>query len=190
MDNVGWEFVLDPLRRRMLCLLKTIRNMKIFSAWFVKIRWKRPSLLICCLNQHSSDFFSNDIQRASFITLFKTNIIGKKELIMKLRKLSVIERFDFIIKKSWKHLFYAKCFVPGCSWKIRAATIYVTGGDFNCMVDLEKRSCTCKQYDLDKIPCEHAIKWLNVGKLLKLPWWILFTQRATWLKHISYKPYR
>ncbi|KAF3602177.1 hypothetical protein F2Q69_00037123 [Brassica cretica] len=46
---------------------------------------------------------------------------------------------------------------------------YVTGGDFNCMVDLEKRSCACKQYDLDKIPYEHAIKWLNVGKLLKLP---------------------
>ena len=40
---------------------------------------------------------------------------GKKELLMKLRKLSVIERFDFIIKKSWKHLIYAKCFVPGCS---------------------------------------------------------------------------
>lgn len=40
---------------------------------------------------------------------------GKKELIMKLRKISVIDRFDFIIKKSWKRLFYAKCFVPGCS---------------------------------------------------------------------------
>ena len=39
----------------------------------------------------------------------------KKELIMKLRKLSVIDRFDFNIKKSWKHLFYAKCFVTGCS---------------------------------------------------------------------------
>ena len=37
---------------------------------------------------------------------------GKKELIMKLRKLSVIERFDFI---TWKHVFYAKCFVAGCS---------------------------------------------------------------------------
>ena len=47
---------------------------------------------------------------------------GKKEQIMKLCKLSVIERFDFIIKKSWKHVFYAKCCVAGCSWGIRATT--------------------------------------------------------------------
>ncbi|KAL0846611.1 hypothetical protein Bca101_019857 [Brassica carinata] len=39
----------------------------------------------------------------------------KKELIMKLHKLSVIDKFDFNIKKSWKHLFYAKCSVTGCS---------------------------------------------------------------------------
>ncbi|KAF2562424.1 hypothetical protein F2Q70_00016964 [Brassica cretica] len=44
---------------------------------------------------------------------------------------------------------------------------YVTGGDFNCMVDLEKRSCTCKQYDLDKIPCEHAIKVAKCRKIVE-----------------------
>ena len=55
---------------------------------------------------------------------------GKKELIMKLHKLSVIERFDFSIKKSWKNLFYAKCFVPGCSWKICAATMSRSSPEF------------------------------------------------------------
>lgn len=40
---------------------------------------------------------------------------GKKELIMKLSDLSVIEKFNFSIKKSWKYVFYAKCFVPECS---------------------------------------------------------------------------
>ncbi|KAG5378192.1 hypothetical protein IGI04_026034 [Brassica rapa subsp. trilocularis] len=48
---------------------------------------------------------------------------GKNGLIMKLRKLSVLERFDFSIKKSLNHLFYGECFVPGCSWKIRASTM-------------------------------------------------------------------
>jgi len=48
---------------------------------------------------------------------------GKNGLIMKLRKLSVLERFDFSIKKSLNHLFYEECFVPGCSWKIRASTM-------------------------------------------------------------------
>lgn len=55
---------------------------------------------------------------------------GKKELIMKLRKISVIDRFDFIIKKSWKRLFYAKCFVPGCSWKIRASAMSISSPEF------------------------------------------------------------
>ncbi|KAL0886314.1 hypothetical protein Bca101_010297 [Brassica carinata] len=55
---------------------------------------------------------------------------GKKELIMKLHKLSVIERFDFIIKKSWNLLFYAKCYVPGCSWKILASTMSISSQEF------------------------------------------------------------
>ena len=57
---------------------------------------------------------------------------GKKELIMKLRKLSVIERFDFIIKKSWKHLFYAKCFVLEYSWNIRVSTMSRSYPEFLC----------------------------------------------------------
>ncbi|KAF2533632.1 hypothetical protein F2Q70_00031830 [Brassica cretica] len=44
---------------------------------------------------------------------------------------------------------------------------YVTRGDLLCMVDLEKRSCTCKQYDIDKIPCEHAIKVAKSQKIVE-----------------------
>ncbi|KAJ4894606.1 Uncharacterized protein Rs2_21400 [Raphanus sativus] len=48
---------------------------------------------------------------------------------------------------------------------IDANRSYVTDGVLNCMVDLEKRSCTCRQYDLDKIPCEHAIKVAQSRKI-------------------------
>ncbi|KAJ4902161.1 Uncharacterized protein Rs2_16112 [Raphanus sativus] len=48
---------------------------------------------------------------------------------------------------------------------IDANRSYDTGGDLNCMVDLEKRSCTCRQYDLDKISCEHAIKVAQSRKI-------------------------
>ncbi|WZZ08178.1 hypothetical protein YC2023_094099 [Brassica napus] len=165
MDNVGWEFVLDPSKKgnalfieddtnyedflRMVC-----EDYKISEMEAVEFAYMLPT---CILEQMPSNtppiFFSNNIQLASFITLFKTNIInvqyetmkpsqeimnqqphdsmnqqphepmkpsletmkpsqlrksetinsgdifsGKKELIMKLRKLSVIKRFDFIIK--------------------------------------------------------------------------------------------
>ncbi|KAF2611792.1 hypothetical protein F2Q70_00013211 [Brassica cretica] len=66
---------------------------------------------------------------------------GKKELIMKLRKLSVIEMFDFSIQKSWKHLFYAKCFVPGCSWKICAAAMSRSSPEFLVRKHTDLHTC-------------------------------------------------
>ena len=56
----------------------------------------------------------------------------KREELIKLRKLSVIERFDFSIKKSWKHLFYAKCFVLEYSWNIRVSTMSRSYPEFLC----------------------------------------------------------
>ncbi|CAA7026616.1 unnamed protein product [Microthlaspi erraticum] len=38
------------------------------------------------------------------------------------------------------------------------ATRFVVGGDiYECVVDLAKRTCTCAKFDLQKIPCRHAI---------------------------------
>ena len=37
-DNVGWDFVLDPSKKRNVFFVEEdIWNMSIFSAWFVKI---------------------------------------------------------------------------------------------------------------------------------------------------------
>ena len=34
---------------------------------------------------------------------------------------------------------------------------HVTGEDGSFLVDLEKKTCTCKVFDIDKIPCAHAL---------------------------------
>ncbi|CAE6126332.1 unnamed protein product [Arabidopsis arenosa] len=41
----------------------------------------------------------------------------------------------------------------------------VTGGEFDCLVDLHERRCTCRQFDVEKIPCEHAIKAADSRKI-------------------------
>ncbi|CAL9237960.1 unnamed protein product [Arabidopsis halleri] len=40
---------------------------------------------------------------------------------------------------------------------IDAHRSHVTGGELACVVDLQQMRCTCRVYDIDKIPCEHAL---------------------------------
>ncbi|KAL0804108.1 hypothetical protein Bca101_096598 [Brassica carinata] len=41
----------------------------------------------------------------------------------------------------------------------------VRGDTIDCLVDLDRRTCSCGKYDLLKIPCRHAIKaGLTVGR--------------------------
>ena len=87
MDNVGWEFVLDPSKKgnalfvkndtkyedflRMVC-----EDYKISEMEEVEFAYMLPK---CKLEQMPSItppiFFSNNRQLASFITLFKTEIM-------------------------------------------------------------------------------------------------------------------
>ena len=34
----------------------------------------------------------------------------------------------------------------------------IRGGDFDAVVDLQRMTCTCKKFDLEKLPCEHALR--------------------------------
>ncbi|CAH2080059.1 unnamed protein product [Thlaspi arvense] len=105
--------------------------------------------------------------------------------------------FDFVTYKSTKDLLVLKCYIAGCSWKIRASAFkstsefkvrkyidihtcpvtqrssrhlqhiyghrsYVIGGKIPCVVDIQHGTCTCHVYDLDGIPCQHALA--AVGK--------------------------
>ncbi|KAL5569196.1 hypothetical protein UlMin_025771 [Ulmus minor] len=41
---------------------------------------------------------------------------------------------------------------------INANEWVVQGGDFDAIIDLQRLTCTCKKFDLEKLPCEHALR--------------------------------
>ena len=87
MDNVGWEFVLDPSKKgnalfveddtkyedflRMVC-----EDYKISEMEAVEFAYMLPKRILEQMPSNTPPiFFSNDRQLASFITLFKTDIM-------------------------------------------------------------------------------------------------------------------
>ncbi|KAL1214397.1 hypothetical protein V5N11_016063 [Cardamine amara subsp. amara] len=48
---------------------------------------------------------------------------SKEELQLKLRLITIFQNFDYMTSKSTKTLLVLKCYVPNCSWRIRASTI-------------------------------------------------------------------
>ncbi|XP_024021641.1 uncharacterized protein LOC112091675 [Morus notabilis] len=41
--------------------------------------------------------------------------------------------------------------------RLNTVEFQVTGGEANAIVNIGARSCTCRVFDLEQIPCEHAI---------------------------------
>ncbi|XP_023644496.1 uncharacterized protein LOC111832414 [Capsella rubella] len=48
---------------------------------------------------------------------------SKAELQFKLRMITIFQNFDYTTSKSTKTLLVLRCYVPGCSWRIRASKI-------------------------------------------------------------------
>ena len=42
--------------------------------------------------------------------------------------------------------------------RINANEWVVRGGDFDAVDDLQRMTCTCKRFDLEKLPCEYALR--------------------------------
>ena len=59
------------------------------------------------------------LERISVGQIFST----KAELQNKLRMITIFQNFDYTTYKSTKTLLVLKCFVAGCSWKIRASVM-------------------------------------------------------------------
>lgn len=59
------------------------------------------------------------LERISVRQIFST----KAELQNKLRMITIFQNFDYTTYKSTKTLLVLKCFVAGCSWKIRASVM-------------------------------------------------------------------
>ncbi|KAL5573085.1 hypothetical protein UlMin_022682 [Ulmus minor] len=42
--------------------------------------------------------------------------------------------------------------------KINANEWVIRGGGYDAVVDLQQMTCTCKKFELEKFPCEHALR--------------------------------
>ncbi|KAL5552088.1 hypothetical protein UlMin_002264 [Ulmus minor] len=49
--------------------------------------------------------------------------------------------------------------------QLNAMEFDVRGDLIEALVDLSRRSCSCKVFDLEKLPCSHAITTYNSGKM-------------------------
>lgn len=66
---------------------------------------------------------------------------SKEALEMRLKILSVINQFDFDIRRSTTTLFTANCWVKPCTWRVRAST-FGDSGPFFVRVYVEEHSCS------------------------------------------------
>ncbi|KAL5575228.1 hypothetical protein UlMin_016927 [Ulmus minor] len=58
---------------------------------------------------------------------------------------------------------WSRCHYPGLRYNITTTnmlnpvTYHVKGGELEGVVDIFNKTCTCKEFDIDKLPCVHAI---------------------------------
>ncbi|CAL8083959.1 unnamed protein product [Prunus armeniaca] len=64
--------------------------------------------------------------------------------------------------------------------KINDVEYNVLDGDLNGLVHLQNRSCTCRKFDLEQLPCKHAIAVCRHLKLNPYSFASSYYTRATW----------
>ncbi|CAL9021434.1 unnamed protein product [Prunus brigantina] len=64
--------------------------------------------------------------------------------------------------------------------KINEVEYNVLDGDLNGLVHLQNRSCTCRKFDLEQLPCKHAIAVCRHLKLNPYSFASSYYTRATW----------
>ncbi|XP_008241004.1 PREDICTED: uncharacterized protein LOC103339486 [Prunus mume] len=64
--------------------------------------------------------------------------------------------------------------------KINDVEFNVLDGDLNGLVHLQNRSCTCRKFDLEQLPCKHAIAVCRHLKLNPYSFASSYYTRATW----------
>lgn len=89
----------------------------------------------------------------------------KAELTGHLRKVALTQRFDFNIAKSRPKLWVAKCFVPGCSWRIRAKLISDANAEFVVSKFNDLHTCSAvHRYSRQRQSNAHTIGTIYVAE--------------------------
>ncbi|XP_024009592.1 uncharacterized protein LOC112084600 [Eutrema salsugineum] len=144
-NNASWEWFLTQLR--MICadqqelvvisdrhrsIRKAVREVSEFVALFDEIQRQNPDI-------------ATYLEKADVRLWSRANFQGDRYDIM---TSNISESINKVLKDARDTLTVHH---------IDAHRSYVTGGAFACVVDIQQRSCTCRVYDFDKIPCEHAL---------------------------------
>lgn len=107
---------------------------------------------------------SQILERISVGQIFSS----KAELQNKLRMITIFQNFDYITYKSTKTLLVLKCFVAGCSWKIRASVIKASS-DFKVRKYIEIHTCpVTNRFSCHRQATSKCIGELYLGKFGKV----------------------
>ncbi|XP_070013492.1 uncharacterized protein [Nicotiana sylvestris] len=122
--------------------------------------------------------------------MLTTNIVeSMNSVLLEARELPILRMMDFIQVKL-QHWFYERrnkaegtfydvsCWVfPVDSWRSRVEEEGIT-----FLVDLNKRTCDCFQFQLDELPCIHAIAAIEKRNIKKSDFCSHWYLKESWLK--------
>lgn len=93
---------------------------------------------------------------------------SKEELQVKLRMITIFQNFDYTTSKSTKTLLVLKCYVPGCSWRIRASTFKRTS-QFKVRKYIDVHTCSvtkrCSRHRQATSKCIGELYLAKFGKV-------------------------
>ncbi|KAG7572338.1 Zinc finger SWIM-type [Arabidopsis suecica] len=66
---------------------------------------------------------------------------SKFQLVIRMKIISVLQQFDFVVSRSTPWVFAIKCWVKGCNWRVRA-TLIDASGNFHIKVYVNQHTCS------------------------------------------------
>lgn len=66
---------------------------------------------------------------------------SKFQLVIRMKIISVLQQFDFVVSRSTPWVYAIKCWVKGCKWRVRATPIDASG-NFHIKVYVNQHTCS------------------------------------------------
>ncbi|XP_070025806.1 uncharacterized protein [Nicotiana sylvestris] len=108
-----------------------------------------------------------------------TNMVESiNSVLLKGRDMAILRMLDFIQEKlgEWFYEWRKKVF------NLDSMLFRINSEGIEFIVDLKKRTCDCLEFQLDELPCPHAIAAINKRYLQKFDYCSNWYSKETWLK--------
>ncbi|XP_075080279.1 uncharacterized protein LOC142165804 [Nicotiana tabacum] len=99
--------------------------------------------------------------------------------------LEINQKVEFTAVRSCSKRYELKCIVDKCGWNVfnlDSMLFRINSEGIEFIVDLKKRTCDCLEFQLDELPCPHAIAAINKRYLEKSNYFSNWYSKETWLK--------